>query len=277
MKQIGRFGIRRGLGALAALSVLLLLGGCEMEVLGYTAEGYFGATPEAKLAVAAGKGDVKEVRRLVRAGADVNRAGAQNFTPLGWALMQRNVAGMRALLEAGADPNQRIGPNHELHLVWLAAAMEPSSILEVLLKFKGDANATNDDSLFYVALARTNLSGLSQAARLQNVKLLVEAGADINVTDIVGTPYIVDAAGATWYDVVLYALDHGYDHDLPLLAFEVHRRRPDGKAPLPDHVERERLPVVEKLRQMGVVTPEKPPSLKPPRRPPGLTAAPVKP
>lgn len=244
---------------LVALSLLGIptYGGCEMKLVGETARGYFGATPEAELAKAAAEGRIELVKRLVAQGAKVNATGKQNMTPLVWALTARNAEGMRALLEAGADPNQRVGPEREYHPVWLAAGQKSPEQLAVLLAFKGDPNAPHKGA-DYVPLMRANTN-------LTNVKLLVESGADINATNSIGGAMVQSSANLVQYDIVMYALDHGFNQNLPLLAWEINDRRPDGRAPLPPEMEPKRLQVMERLRAMGVSAPPGPaPRLRPP-------------
>jgi uncharacterized protein len=245
--------LRRTVLAGAALLLVPLSGGCEMRVVGETAQDYFGDTPQAKLARAAAEGRVDEVHQLVKQGALVNAAGKQNMTPLVWAMTANNLSGMQALLEAGADPNQRIGPQKELHPVWIAARDAPSEQLALLLKYKGDPNAPHNDG-HYAPLPRAMLN-------LVNVKLLVEAGANVNIANSLGSPFVLGAASLAQYDVVLYMLDQGFNRNLPLLAWEINDRRPDGKAPLPPELEPKRLQVAQRLKQMGVITPDKPPPL----------------
>jgi uncharacterized protein len=248
--------IRRKLLLCAALMGLPLTGSCEMKVVGETAQGYFGDTSEGELARAAAEGRVDEVKRLLKAGAKVNVAGKENMTPLVWALTARDPRGMRALLEGGADPNQRVGPEKQFHPVWLAAGQENPEQLKVLLDFKGDPNAPHKGA-DYVPLTKA-------ATKLENVKLLVLAGADVNAADSLGYPFVLDAAGIAQYDVVKYALQHGFNRNLPLLAWEVNNRRPDGPAPLPPELEPKRVRVLEMLREMGVTPP---PGKAPPLQP----------
>lgn len=213
-----------------------------MKVVEETAQGYFGDTEEARLARAAAEGRVDEVTRLVRSGADVNALGQKNMTPLGWALTARNTQGMRALLQAGADPNQSIGPEKQFHPVWLAAGMDTPEPLRVLLEFKGNPNATHK-GYAYVALKNAVM-------HLENVKLLVAAGADVNAADSIGSPFALDAASLAQYDVVIYLLQHGLRKKLPLLAWEVKNR------PLSSDFEPKRKKTLEVLKQMGVTPPE---------------------
>ena len=55
-----------------------------------------------------GRGDRMDVLRLlIRHGADVNRRGVNDWTPLHYAASIRDLEAMRLLLEAGADPTLR--------------------------------------------------------------------------------------------------------------------------------------------------------------------------
>jgi hypothetical protein len=66
----------------------------------------FSANPQAQaLAAAAEKGDIKEIDRLVDAGADVNAVGMYGLTIAEWLLFHPNEDGFRRLLERGADAN----------------------------------------------------------------------------------------------------------------------------------------------------------------------------
>lgn len=213
-----------------------------MKVVGETAQGYFGDTVEAKVARAAAEGRVDEVARLVSAGANVNAVGQKNMTPLVWALTARNTQGMRALLQAGADPNLSVGPEKQFHPVWLAAGMDSPDPLRVLLEFKGNPNATHKGA-DYNAL-------MNAVMHLENVKLLVAAGADVNAADSIGYPMALSAANLAQYDVVIYLLHHGFRKNLPLLAWAVKNRL------LSPDFEPKRQKTLEVLKQMGVTPPE---------------------
>ncbi|WP_048438361.1 ankyrin repeat domain-containing protein [Caenimonas sp. SL110] len=226
----------------------------ELKVVGQTVTEYFGDTKEARLARAAAEGKVAEVRRSVAEGANVNATGQQNMTPLMWAFSGRSETGMRALLEAGADPNQRIGPRKDLHPVWLAAGLNPEQpeLLKVLLEFKGDPSAPLPDDAYYAPLPQA-------ASTLSYVKLLVQAGADINTANKIGYPMVLTSASRRQYDIVLYALENGFNRNLPLLAWVLNSHAPTPKLPAIPELEPKRLLILEKLRQMGVVPQAGPP------------------
>jgi len=73
------------------------------------------------LTMAAARGEVQELERLIAAGADPNSGGDSAFTPLIWAARQGEIAAVRRLVALGADPNRTSGVNdwspvlHALH------------------------------------------------------------------------------------------------------------------------------------------------------------------
>jgi hypothetical protein len=87
---------------------------------------------------------------------------------------------------------------------------------------------------------------------LVNVKLLVQSGANINAVDSIGNSFVEAAANLTQYDIVIYALEQGYKHRLPFLAWELNDRRPDGRAPVADHLEPKRAKALLMLTQRGI-------------------------
>ncbi len=57
---------------------------------------------------ASGRRDVEEIIRLLLSfGADPNQRGVNDYTPLHMAVAERNIGGLKVLLEAGADPRLR--------------------------------------------------------------------------------------------------------------------------------------------------------------------------
>lgn len=232
---------RRHFTALLALLGLPLAAVGEMRIAGGTAQAYFGNSPEARLARAAAEGRTDDVMRLVKAGADVNAHGRQNMTPLVWALTARNVEGLRGLLQAGADPDQHVGPHHSFHPVWLAAGMDSPEPLRVLLEFKGDPNAAHEGPEFNALM--------QSIMRPDNLKLLVRAGADVNAADRMGRTVALSAAKLAQYEVVTYLLKQGYRRNLPELASEVSNR------PVPSGFEHRRQMTLSVLRALGAAPP----------------------
>lgn len=90
--------------------------------------------------------------------------------------------------------------------------------LEVLLKKPGDVNAAPFYSLFL--FDRLNNVPLSEATRLGNydaVKLLVEAGANVNKDNVGGWPPLassLQSSSENKYKIANYLLDHGADPEI---------------------------------------------------------------
>lgn len=213
-----------------------------MKVVGETATDYFGKSLEAELARAAAEGKTDKIEALIKQGANVNASGNKNMSPLGWAIAAHNIPGIRALLKNGANPNQSIGPDHDFHPVWLAAGLEDSSILKLLLEFKGDPNATHKGPEFNALM--------KSVMQLESLKLLVAAGADVNQSNPIGNAIGLDAAGLGQYDAVIYLISHGYTHNLLLLAWEVKNR------PISDELKPKQQKILELLKEKGVTPPE---------------------
>src|SRR3989442_14648505 len=85
----------------------LLAGGCADE-------------PDTPLGAAASRNDAAGIRRLLAAGEEADQMGGRGGTPLVSAARARAPEAMRALLDAGADPNRRTGPPAHLTPLLLA-------------------------------------------------------------------------------------------------------------------------------------------------------------
>lgn len=92
-------------------------------------------------------GSVDAMTLLLDAGADVNRAGPTgddwDATPLQHAILQRQTAAVRLLLQRGADPNRRAGPKSPPPLLLAAGDTDPAN-LETLLEHGADPTVEDD-------------------------------------------------------------------------------------------------------------------------------------
>lgn len=93
------------------------------------------ATPmdDAPLVSAARAGDVAGIRHAAATGADLNATvGGNGWTPLMHAIHKAQLGSVKALLDAGADPNRR-GGNGETPLM-MAAGYGYTDIVQLLLR-----------------------------------------------------------------------------------------------------------------------------------------------
>ena len=98
---------------------------------------------ESPVADAAKRGDIAELRSLLKDGADVNAAQGDGMTALHWAATHNDVAMASVLIYAGAnlESTTRLGAYTSLHL---ASKAGNAPVMEMLLKSGSDANATRE-------------------------------------------------------------------------------------------------------------------------------------
>ncbi len=173
----------------------------------------FPGNPQAQaLALAAGRGDIEEIDRLIAAGADVNAVGAYGVAVPAWLLFHPNKAGFRRLLEMGADPNKIYydGTAEQLSLLHKAAhsaSVIGTDYLRMALEVgKGDPNLTPPDG---------KVRPIAKALRFGNedaFMILVKAGAEIDYKDKSGRPLVFYAASYDNFEITLYLLEQGVDY-----------------------------------------------------------------
>jgi ankyrin repeat protein len=126
-------------------------------------------------------------------------------SPLLTAMHRSKKNAFEALLKNGADPN-RLGPNHQC-LMLAAAKANDSYWLAEALKYGGDPNIDNKAS------AQRRGTPLTVAAvnnKLESVKLLVQAGADINLV-CNEEDALICAMQTNSFEVVLFLLENHAD------------------------------------------------------------------
>ena len=194
-------------------AALLVASGCALSS-SHGAEQYFEGK-DLELAAATENGDSDAIRRLMKDdGVDPDRIFARDagIPLLAWPLRARNLDGLQALLDNGADPNarayktvdgRRFGYNNAMVY---AAKMDDPRFLELLLKHGGDPNTRNsaNETLLFQAFVAGN--------QWENVKLLVENGADVNEEDRGSADTVI-----SWYTTrgafehAYWLLEHGAD------------------------------------------------------------------
>ncbi len=194
-------------------AALALLSACSPQSK-YGADRYFEGNALA-LAIASELGESGAITRLMKDdGVDPHRIFARNagIPLLAWPLRARNLDGLQALLDNGADPNarayktvdgRRLGYNNAMVY---AAKMDDPRILELLLKHGGDPNTRNsaNETLLFQAFVAGN--------QWENVKLVVENGADVNEENRGSADTVI-----SWYTTrgafehAYWLLEHGAD------------------------------------------------------------------
>ena len=183
----------------------------------------YGITP---LSLAAESGSPAIFSALLKAGADSKATLSGGQTLLMTAARSGNTDVVKILLDGGADPNARETTNQETALMW-AAAENHSAVVKALAAKKADLNARSATLTYkqdrfglegvVTILPRGSWTPLMYAARegsLEGAQALVEAGADLNLTDPDGTTALIIAIINSHYDTAAMLVNKGADPNL---------------------------------------------------------------
>ena len=206
------------------------------------------------LSRAACEGNAPAVRSAVQAGADPNAVGRDGITPLAWAVRCESVAGVKALLAAGANPDQVIGDRFT-SVVYLAASGDDPGPLEVLLGAGASAESyslKSDRTAMTQALLHGITSGDWRAWNLLLPKV------DINRPyDKFGETIALRAAYFNQFELVVQLLERGYDYRILELAKVV-----ADAGNLTEHAASWQRKAIQMLERRGVVFPVAPSRLQ---------------
>jgi len=159
------------------------------------------AFAQAEIVAAARSGNVTEVERLLKSGADVNAQEADGATALQWAAYRGDAKLAERLLKAGAKPG--IANHNGATPLWLAASRGDGAVVRELLAGGADANEE-------LPLGRRPLMLAARAGSLDGVRALIEKGADVNAAESArGTTALMQAADQGHADVVKELIAHG--------------------------------------------------------------------
>ena len=163
---------------------------------------------ESPVADAAKRGDLEEIRNLLRDGADVNAAQGDGMTALHWAADRGDRAMTEVLVYAGAEVEAatRIGQYRPLHI---AARNGRTEVVAALLEAGAQVDAVTNPS----GSTPLHLAALSGSGDV--VRTLLAAGADVNAREAEWqqTPLIF-AASFNRLDAVDALLEGGADPNL---------------------------------------------------------------
>jgi ankyrin repeat protein len=198
---------------------LLIRAGAQVNVTNR-----YGLTP---LSLAATNGDPEVVSLLLESGADPETASPEGETALMTAAKAGNPDSVAVLLDYGADVNAKEHWFNETALMW-AAAENHDKVTRTLIEHGADINARsvqqefarfrfNLATMVNTVLPRGGLTALMLAARQGAVgaaRVLVDSGADLNLTDPDGTSALVIAILNGHYDVGALLVEKGADPNI---------------------------------------------------------------
>lgn len=210
---------RFAVAAIVLMASTMQAAGCsEVKISGKTARDVFRNPQTLMLVEAACSGDLAKMDALVRQGADVNATGYRDMTPLFWTMACRNYGGVEKLLELGADPNYKMEDGASV--MWGAAGSSDPHFLPLMLTHGGDPNIRDG--------YRNALMIAIEQGQIENVKLLLDHGADVNEHDEGGGTAAIMASYRGNLDMVQVLLEHGYSYDLRSLAVAVNNEEASG-------------------------------------------------
>ena len=214
--------------------------GCsEVEISGKNAADVFKDPQTLALVNTACDGDIPKIDALVKQGANVNATGYRDMSVLVWTMACHNHRGAERLLQLGANPNFKM--ESDMSATWLAAESSDPQWLPMMQAHGGDPNIKSASGF------ETVLSAAIEQNRMQNVKLLLEHGADVNEHYAGNNTAATDAAALAKFDVVEMLLRHGYNYNLQDLANAVYV----GRVPPNDPMHAFRLQVLQLLAAKG--------------------------
>jgi ankyrin repeat protein len=165
---------------------------------------------------AAAGGRLDEVRNLLE-GADVNEKGALGITALMFAVGAGHLEVVKALLEAGADPNAAGGVVHGGVFSVLTVAMNRQNknrmeLMDILIAAGAKVNPPR-------RFPESPLDAAVKERDIEMLKALLERGADVNWENEIGTTPLETAVsmGEPDVEVVRLLLKAGADPNRPRL------------------------------------------------------------
>ncbi|MCA9122367.1 MAG: ankyrin repeat domain-containing protein [Planctomycetaceae bacterium] len=179
-------------------------------------ENYFSDEKVIALCHAIEADDLKEIDRLVAAGADVNAKGKGNMTPLLWAFPDNKPERFKRLLEHGADPNVMVTDDFNTRsaikagdsITHMSARTWFPDHFKYVMQHGGDANLVHPEYESTPLFSVIEGSGRNKEER---VRLLIEKGADLNRKSLGATPAMQAVSWFGQYRIALMLLEAGAD------------------------------------------------------------------
>lgn len=190
--------------------------------VGWKAEDYFTDPKVIELCCAIENKDVEEMDKLIKDGANVNAKGPGNMTPLLWSFSAGEEC-FKKLLENGADPNvivtsyfgvpQVIQPGRSV--TQMAAGTDFPNYFKLVMENGGDPNLKNPE-----VYNHTPIFFATNFGKIDNVKLLIEKGADIDFQDNAKYTPLINSVQGNQFEITLLLLEAGADYTMENCYYE---------------------------------------------------------
>ncbi|KAB0874900.1 ankyrin repeat domain-containing protein [Cronobacter muytjensii] len=191
---------------------MFLVQGCKQN-MDLKSEDYFSGQ-QLPLARAIEKGDSNEVTKLASE-TDLNKPGKEDMTLLFWSVMNsindkktpEHLKVITVLVKAGADPLQPRPQGKSSPAEYVLMADSGDWIKAML---DGGLSPDAKDKTFDKPIIFQTL----EAKNTDTLKTMLDAGANINVTDSLGNTLLIDALDYGKHDHVLLLLERGADPEI---------------------------------------------------------------
>ncbi|MCV6614696.1 MAG: ankyrin repeat domain-containing protein, partial [Cellvibrionaceae bacterium] len=151
-------------------------------------------------------------------------------------------------LKAGESPN--VAYKNGASIMSYVVANTDSRYLALTLKYSGDPN------LYHESRKRNIIFGAVSPGHIPHLKLLIKAGADVNVRNGSGNTPLISAASLNQYDAAYLLLENGADPSIKNnWGKGVADRIAGNNISSSSHLYQWRSKVIKKLEQQGIKIP----------------------
>ena len=162
---------------------------------------------------AASNEDLRKMEKIARKSKiSLNYADSANgISLLNWCMINDKKRSFKKLLELGADPNWQDTTGNTLPSVIEAARLYTTFYLKLALQYRGNPNLISKN-LHGSGRQTPLLYAIYPVGYMGNLKLLVDSGADVNLTpDSLYSP-LIETLAQNEMEMAKFLLDHGADY-----------------------------------------------------------------